>query len=236
MDPSVTASASSSFAGSLPAVDEGALRREPCIRFEDFLPLEAAEAVEQEVACGLAYERVDLGEATAQWRAVRPLGDVYFGPMQRRAGWVTPAVVAEVLAFFASDEFVAWLGKAAGERLEFLRPVTAYRLERGDRICLHDDMSDPDHAVSVAYNLSRAWAPEAGGQTVFGRVTGIVPLPTPVDSPIPLQRWDITDTRRFVPAFNSLLVMRLGEEFAHGVEPVTGNGARLSLIGIYGRH
>jgi hypothetical protein len=199
------------------------------------LSSEAARAVEQEVARGVEYERVELGEMTAQWRAVRPLGDVYFGPMQRRAGWATPAVVTEVLGYFESAEFVDWLGKLAGERLEFLRPVTAYRLGLGDRICLHDDMSDPAHAVSVAYNLSRDWTTDEGGSTTFGHVTGVVPLPTPLDSPIPLQRWEIAGMQRFVPAFNSLLVMRLGEEFAHGVEPVTGNRSRLSLVGIYGR-
>jgi hypothetical protein len=232
---SMTAGESTFLAGSLPTVDEGWLRRRPCIRLSDFLPPAVAEAVELEVASGLVYERVELGGVTAQWRAMRPLGDVYFGPMKRRAGWVTPGVVAEALAFFESAEFVAWLSKVAGEQLRFLRPVTAYRLSRGDRICLHDDMSEPDHAVSVAYNLSRAWAPEAGGQTIFGHVKGTTPLPTPVDSPIPLRRWEITDTLRFAPQFNSLLIMRLGEEFAHGVEPVTGHRVRFSLVGIYGR-
>lgn len=219
----------------LPDVDEGALRRHPCIRFEDLLPPVIAGAVEQEVAHGLEYERVELGEMTAQWRASRPLGDVYFGQMRRHANWETPQCVKDVLGFFESAGFVDWLGRLAGEQLRFLRPVTAYRLERGDRICLHDDMSDPAHAVSVAYNLSRDWVTDDGGGTIFGRVTGITPLPTPIDSPIPLQRWEITDAQRFVPAFNSLLVMRLGEEFAHGVGTVTGNRSRLSLVGIYGR-
>lgn len=232
---SAGAPSSSLRPGVLPDVDEGALRQHPCIRFEDLLPLTVAGAVEHEVAHGLEYERVELGEMTAQWRALRPLGDVYFGQMKRHAGWETPQCVKDVLGFFESAVFVDWLGRLAGEQLEFLRPVTAYRLGQGDRICLHDDMSDPTHAVSVAYNLSRDWTANDGGGTIFGRVTGIVPLPTPVDSPIPLQRWVIADEQRFVPAFNSLLVMRLSEEFAHGVETVTGNRSRLSLVGIYGR-
>ncbi|WP_285741602.1 2OG-Fe(II) oxygenase [Lentzea sp. NBRC 105346] len=219
----------------MPEVEEGLLRREPCTRFEDFLPAVVADALELELADGLVYERVELGELTAQWRGRRPLGDVYFGPMQRRDGWSTATCVTDALAFFESAGFVEWLGRLAGEELEFLRPVTAYRLERGDRICLHDDMSDPDHAVSVAYNLSRDWTSVDGGCTIFGSVTGITPLPTPVDSPIPLQRWEITDEEVFVPSFNSLLVMKLGQEFAHGVDEVTGSRPRLSLVGIYGR-
>ena len=236
MDSSTAAdTSSSSLLRLLPDVDEGTLRLHPCVRFEDLLPPVIAGAVEQEVAHGLEYERVELGEMTAQWRAARPLGDVYFGQMRRHAGWETPQSVKDVLSLFESPGFIDWLGRLAGEQLEFLRPVTAYRLERGDRICLHDDMSDPNHAVSVAYNLSRDWVAGDGGGTIFGRVTGVTPLSTPFDSPIPLQRWEIADAQRFVPAFNSLLVMRLGEEFAHGVETVTGNRSRLSLVGIYGR-
>jgi hypothetical protein len=219
----------------LPRVGGGLLRRDPCVRFEEFFPPELADALAQELIAGVEYERVELGGVTAQWRARRPLGDVYFGPMQRRLGWFTEPEVSEALAFFESQEFVRWLGHLAGEDVRFLRPVTAYRLGHGDRICLHDDMSDPDHLVSVAYNLSRDWSSAYGGSTVFGEVTSVVPLSTPADSPIRLQRWEVTDEREFVPSFNSLLVMRLGEQFAHGVREVTASRSRLSLIGIYGR-
>ena len=117
----------------------------------------------------------------------------------------------------------------------FLRPPTAYRMDRGDRLCLHDDMSDPDHAISVAYNLSPGWRPELGGATMFGEVTAVTPLPTPADSPIDLRQWHIRDTRRFVPEFNSMLVMRLDVKYAHGVEEVLGGKPRFAIVGIYGR-
>lgn len=227
--------ASANAAGTLPEVDAGALQRVPCLRFDDFFPAAIAEALARELAEGLLYERVELGALTAQWRASRPLGDVYFGPMQRRPGWSTPECVDGALRAFESPLFIGWLEHLAGEELEFLRPVTAYRLERGDRICLHDDMSDPAHAVSVAYNLSRDWTADDGGYTLFGEVTDVVSEETPPDSPFPLRRWEITGERVFVPAFNSLLVMRLGEQFAHGVQEVTGSRSRLSLVGIYGR-
>lgn len=96
-------------------------------------------------------------------------------------------------------------------------------------------MSDPDHAVSVAYNLSIGWLPEYGGETIFGDVVSVTPAETPWDCPIDLKRWEITNERRFIPKFNSLLIMRLGTQFAHGVEEVTGPVPRFSVIGIYGR-
>lgn len=219
----------------LPKVEPAALSRTPCIRIPDLLPADLAGLVRQEVLDGLVYERVTLGDVTRQSRAVRPLGDVYFGPMQRRDGWQTPVAVERLLDWFDSPAFVAWLSEIAGEVLISLRPVTAYRLDRDDRICLHDDMSDPSHAVSVAYNLSRPWHSGFGGSTVFGAVTDVTPLPTPADSPIELNQWSIATPQYFPPIFNSLLIMKLGAEFAHGVEPVTADVPRVSLVGIYGR-
>lgn len=155
--------------------------------------------------------------------------------MIRRPGWITPPTVAAGLGVFESPEFVRWLSVLAGEQVAYLRPPTAYRLGRGDRICLHDDMSDPDHLVSVAYNLSGRWDPEWGGATVFGEVESVTSLPTLPESPIELREWRVRDERRFVPAFNSLLVMRLGFEYAHGVEEVLTDHFRYALVGIYGR-
>ncbi|KWX02262.1 hypothetical protein LI90_3305 [Carbonactinospora thermoautotrophica] len=37
-----------------------------------------------------------------------------------------------------------------------------------------------------------------------------------------------------MPVFNSILVLRLGYEFAHGVEPVAGDRSRYSVTTIYG--
>jgi hypothetical protein len=212
-----------------------ALRRTPCIRVPDFLPREVAVDLRRELLHGLEYERVELGDITRQWRARRPLGDVYFGSMLRRPGWQTPASVVAALEWFESSAFLTWLSEVAGEDLAFLRPVTAYRMTRFDRLCLHDDMSDPDHAVSVAYNLSQEWRAEWGGATLFGEVAGVTALETPADSPIELRQWHIANEQRFVPEFNSLLVMRLDERYAHGVDEVTVDHPRLALVGIYGR-
>lgn len=218
----------------LPAADPAGLQTDPCVRFGSFLPDDAARGLRAEVVEGLEYERVEIGAVTRQWRARRPTGDGYFGPMVRRSGWVTPPSVSAALGLFESVAFVEWLSALVGSRLRFLRPPTAYRLGRGDRICLHDDMSDPDHAVSVAYNLSIDWDPEWGGITRFGDVESVTPIETPPDSPIDLQEWRVRNERRFIPEFNSLLVMRLGFDFAHGVDEVVGEASRHALVGIYG--
>jgi Rps23 Pro-64 3,4-dihydroxylase Tpa1-like proline 4-hydroxylase len=60
-------------------------------------------------------------------------------------------------------------------------------------------------------------------------------LDTPPDAPFALQEWHVTNEQRFVPQFNSLLVMRLDTRYAHGVQEVTGDQPRLALVGIYGR-
>lgn len=218
-----------------PVLAAAALRHTPCLRVPGFLPAQVADDLHRELLDGVEYERVELADVTRQWRARRPLGDVYLGTMQRRPGWQTPPTVDAALAWFESDAFVTWLSRIAGEQLVFLRPVTAYRMQQGDRLCLHDDMSDPSHAVSIAYNLSRDWQPGWGGQTRFGEVTAVTPLETPPDCPIPLHEWHVANESRFVPEFNSLLVMRLDPRYAHGVAEVTVDRPRLAIIGIYGR-
>jgi hypothetical protein len=217
------------------AVAPAALRAAPCVRVGEFLPPEMAAELRRELEDGIEYERVELGDMTRQWRAARPVGEGYFGSMLRRPGWHSRPAALVALEYFDSPDFVDWLSLVAGEELQFLRPVTAYKLGEGDRICLHDDMSDPSHAVSVAYGLSSGWRPEYGGATIFGDVTSVARVETPWDCPFELNRWEIAGTRRFVPGFNSLLIMRLGTQYAHGVEEVTGSLPRLSVIGIYGR-
>jgi 2OG-Fe(II) oxygenase superfamily len=219
----------------LPEATSVAFPQLPCVRIPSALTSAAAEAIHSELRSGIKYERVELADVTRQWRALRPTGDVYFGPMQRHPGWSTPPLASAALAGFDSRDFIEWLSILAGEQLTFRRPVTAYRMDRGDRLCLHDDMSDPDHAISVAYNCSTDWDPAWGGGTRFGEVTSVTPLPTPPDSPIELREWRITNEQVFSPQFNSLLVMRLDPKYAHGVTEVTGPGSRYAIVGIYAR-
>ena len=79
------------------------------------------------------------------------------------------------------------------------------------------------------------WRAAWGGATVFGDVIDKRRVETPWDSPIELFEWRVGEAARYVPRFNSLLVMWLDEGHAHGVEEVTSDEPRLSLIGIYAR-
>jgi hypothetical protein len=231
-----TADAASSVAEfSLPDTGRAALRDQPFLRVSDFLPYDVAMELHRELRDGIQYERVVLGDVTRQARAARPLGGVYLEAMLRHPGWCSSNSAMSALDWFDSEQFISWLSVLAGEALKFLRPVTAYRMTTGDRLCLHDDMSAPEHAVSVAYNLTLDWQAAWGGATRFGDVTGTTELPTPADSPIDLREWHIANERRFYPQFNSLVVMKLGTQFAHGVEEIVGDGSRYAVVGIYGR-
>lgn len=218
------------------AAARNALATRSWIRVADFFTPEAADALATELAQGLEYERVEYGDLTCLWRGRRPVGDSYFGPLLVRSGWQTTATAAAALRVFESSWFVRWLSAVAGIELRFLRPPTPYRLSQGDRICLHDDMSDPEHAVSVACNLTGGWAQGMGGETIVGRVSGTHRAPTPANCPIELQEWRIHPGGDVLPPqFNSLLVLRLSEEYAHGVKEVRGRGCRYSITTIYGR-
>lgn len=219
----------------LPDLGVAGPRSTPFLRVPDFFADDVAGEIHRELRDGIQYERVELGDVTRQWRAARPVGGVYFDPMLRLPGWRSSSVATAAIDWFDSDQFISWLSGVAGEPLMFLRPVTAYRMSKGDRLCLHDDMSAPEHAVSVAYNLSPDWRPEWGGATLFGDVTGTTDLPTPADSPIGLRQWHIINERRYHPLFNSLIVMQLSTRYAHGVDEVLECNSRFALVGIYGR-
>jgi hypothetical protein len=216
-------------------IEVDAFPGQPYLRVRDFFRPEAAEALLVELRDGLEYERVDYSGVTRLWRAARPVGDVYFGDWVRKPGWHSSEVAVEALRVFESAWFVDWLRRVTGCPAAYLRPPTPYRLDSGDRICLHDDMSDPEHTISVAYNLTKDWAVGEGGETVVGDVKAKVPLPTPADSPIDLEEWQLSgDPDVLLPLFNSIVLLRLDTRFAHGVQPITGTRSRYSITTIYG--
>jgi hypothetical protein len=205
-------------------------------RIENFFRQDVAQSLLQFLALGLEYERVEYGDLTRQWRAQRPVGEEYFGSLVSRSGHQPDPVALEALAVFESEWFLSWVSKLVDVDVCFLRPPTPYRLDPGDRVCLHDDMSDPSHAVSVALNLTPHWRTGDGGETRVGWVTGKRPVPTPADCPIDLHQWEVAPGSQLLPpVFNSILVLRLGYEFAHAVEPVRGSQSRYSVTTIYGR-
>ncbi|MDP4500507.1 2OG-Fe(II) oxygenase [Nonomuraea turcica] len=216
-------------------VQPGALRDRAFLRVTDFLVPEAAEALCHELETHLEYERVEYGELTRLWRGARPVGDPYFGPLLRKPAAATNDLAYEALTVFESPWFIEWLSAVTDTEVCFLRPPTAYRLEAGDRICLHDDMTNPVHAFSVAYNLTPGWRQGQGGETRVGRVVRKRPAPTPPDCPIDLHYWEVRpDAEILTPIFNSILLIKLSTEYAHSVEPVSG-APRHSITTIYGR-
>lgn len=211
------------------------LGKQRYVKFTNFLQPDVAKAVHYELHDGLKYERVDYAGLSRQWRAERQLGDVYFGSLQTHEGWQTSEVVQACYDLFAHSWFEDLLSRLMGCPIVFLRPATPYRLEYDDRICLHDDLSDPCHHVSVVLGFTKDWRREYGGNTVIGEVTRIEDLPTPPEIPFQLRRWYLGRSRAvLMPEFNALTVMRLAPGLAHGVTPVRAHRVRLSLVSIYG--
>ncbi len=205
------------------------------VRFTNFLQSDVAEEVYRELHDGLKYERVDIAGITRQWRGQRELGDAYHGVLQTHEGWQTSEVVQACYDLFTHPWFEELLSRLIGCPIISLRPATPYRLEYDDRICLHDDLSDPCHRVSVVLSLTKDWRREYGGNTVIGKVTRIEDLPTPPEIPFQLRRWYLSRSKAVLtPEFNALTVMRLAPGLAHGVTPVRTDQVRLSLVNIYG--
>lgn len=205
-------------------------------RFSNFLKPEVAEAVYQELSRGLRYERVDIAGITRLWRGERETGDAYFGLLLTQDGWHRSEAVQACYDLFAHPWLESVLSRIMGSPISFMRPATPYRMERGDRICMHDDLSDPLHRVAIVLNLSKNWQRTYGGNTIVGPVKRIEELPTPVEIPFQLQRWFLAPSKSVLtPRFNSLLVVAIEKGVAHGVTPIQADYPRLSLVSIYGR-
>jgi hypothetical protein len=205
------------------------------MRLDDFLRPEVAAAVHDELESGLAYERVELAEITRLWRGERELGDAYFGALQRRQAGEAPRNVQAVYELFAHPWLHDLLSRLLGREITYLRPPTPNRMERGDLICAHDDLSDSRHCVSVVLNLSKNWQRGYGGNTVVGEVTRIEDLPTPLEIPFQLQRWYFGRSRKVLtPKYNSMVLIRLQPGLAHSVTPVRVDRPRLALVDIFG--
>jgi hypothetical protein len=201
-------------------------------RHERFLESSFAHALADVLLERLKYERVEYSDVTRLWRGERELGDAYFGSLQWKGE--PPSEAARCEELFGSPWFTELLGDMAGAPVRLARPPSPYLLLAGDRICLHDDMSDPDHCLSVTLGLCRDWTEADGGDTVVGEVASIEDLPTPDDVPFQLRRWTLTNGGiRLRPDFNVVTVLRLSPSLAHGVNPVLTDKPRLSLVALY---
>ncbi len=204
------------------------------VQLERFLEHSFASELADALLERLLFERVELGGITELWRGERTLGDAYFGQLQWRE---RPAPEAAALdALLDGDWARALVSRVAGEPLQLMRPGTPYLMKQGDRICLHDDMSDPDHRLALVLNLTRGWTRQDGGLTLVGQVASVEPIPTPPEVPFQLKRWSLKEGHaELVPTFNTLTLIRTDLALAHGVSPIiSAEKSRLSIVALYG--
>ncbi len=203
------------------------------IRVNQFLRPDFAREVGERIPEDLIFESIAYGGLTRLSRGAREVGDAYHGKLCWRDA--PSASLDACCAIFESNWLLQFLHTLTQREVQLMRPPSIYRMSYGDRICLHDDMSDPDHCLSVVLGLTPGWREGDGGETRFGRVASVRDLPTPPELPFQLREWTLQDGYvTLPPAFNTLTVMRLGQDLAHGVNPVTTNRTRLSIVALYG--
>ena len=174
---------------------------------------------------GLLYARMD-GE-----RADSP-GGLRIGVVKPVDPHLSPCV-RDCCALLGSTEFVRWLGSLAAAPLRPTKQPTLFRMQRGDAIDVHDDVSDQAaNRLSAVLHLSNNWRREFGGNTVVGSVTRIENCKSP--DGYPMRRWVFSKQRSVLsPIFNSMMILALKPGMAHGVTPIRGDVFRLTLVATY---
>lgn len=212
--------------------------RRPAMGIRNFLREDIAEALYRELLDGVIYEHIDLGGLTRLWRGQRELGKTYTGDLITHVGWETPPIVKICYELFSSPGFINLVSYLAGTPLYFLRPATPYRFEYKDKLCLHDDLSDPRHSFEVVINLTKSWIRSWGGLSLIGKIKRRELVPTPDDVPFQLQKLILDRSRPYTlstPRFNTLVIIRLDDDQAHGVTEIkVQDHSRIVLACIYG--
>ena len=131
-----------------------------------------------------------------------------------------------------SLELAGWLSGLTGEEVRPVRLPGLFRMEGGDRILVHDDVShSPLSRFSVVLHLSKNWKRQYGGNTVVGVARKTTTFMTEHG---PMQQWIFGNKRSVLsPKFNSITVLRLRSGLAHGVTPIVGPQPRLSIVEHY---
>jgi hypothetical protein len=100
---------------------------------------------------------------------------------------------------------------------------------------IHEDDHDPHYRVAVILHFCARWTPSDGGAFVIGPVSKREPVPVPEGFPIPiLKRTLARGAARLAPEYNSLLVIRIGNNLGHGVTPVQVRRGRYGIVCIFG--
>jgi hypothetical protein len=129
-------------------------------------------------------------------------------------------------------DFLEWLSDWAGEEVRPQKSPAFFRMEDGDRIDVHDDISHaPLSRLSGVLHLSKDWKREYGGNTVVGATKKKHTVDTEYG---PMTEWIFGSKRSvLVPKFNCMTVLRLRSGLAHGVTQVVGPRPRLSIVEHY---
>lgn len=200
------------------------LSQRPYGRVFDFLNAEIAEGAYQELMKDPRYQRTD--------KMAEPTG-VGLGYLMSIDRSLSPKVqkCCEVLT---SMDFLSWLTRLIEGPLQIARPPTLVRMERGDRVTVHDDILNyPLNRVSVVLHLSKNWKRGFGGNTVVGPVKRVENLRFGTSEHLE-HRWVLSNKRSVLtPAFNSLLLIALRPGMAHGVTTLRSDACRVSITSVY---
>lgn len=195
------------------------------VRVLDFLDVEVAEAAYIELMEDQHYARTDRstrGNTSTGYR---------LGILKSTFQKLSPNVQM-CCDLLTSANFLSWLSRLSGQPLQVSKPPTLFRMERGDRIERHDDVSDhPLNRLSAVLHLSKNWKSSFGGNTVLGVVKRIDSVRL---GEYRGQSWVLSGKHStLTPVFNSLNVIALKPGMAHGVTSIKVEACRVSIVCLY---
>jgi hypothetical protein len=196
------------------------------LRIDGFLTPDAAEVVYEELSADDKFERIDDAR-----NGVSSLRN--FGALQVREGCHASEPVRSCFGLFTHPWFEDLISRLIGERVCCLRPPRAYRLSRGDRLEVHDDLFDHRHRASVVLSFAKGWHRSYGGNTLIGQAARVE---EPQVSSAGSCRWVLGASNAVLtPRFNSLIIIPLRSDLAHAVTTVKADLPRISIASIYGK-
>lgn len=195
------------------------------LRIDDFLTPSVAETVYEELSDDNKFENLSFTQN-------RSPNLKSFGALRVRQGCHASEPVQRCFGLFTHPWFEGLVSRLSGERVCCLRPPRAYRLSRGDRLEVHDDLFDSRHRISVVLSLAKGWRRSYGGNTLVGQVARVEESQS---SSATTRRWVLNNSNALLtPRFNSLIIIRLGSDLAHAVTSIKANLPRISVASIYG--
>ncbi|MFA5805027.1 MAG: hypothetical protein WC879_10325 [Melioribacteraceae bacterium] len=209
------------------------------IGFNDFFKNEIVQTLYSELLNDVKFERVELGKQTKLFRGERELGKVYDGKILFKKNTKQQFIINNCLQMFHDQAFIEFLSKIVGTPVHFLREATPYKFQKGDYLCLHDDLSHPKHCIEVVINLTKNWERKFGGLSLIGKIKRIENVMTPDYLPFQLRKIYLDRSKKYslvTPKFNTLSIIKLSTENCHGVTKIRHDSTRIVLACIYGGH